>query len=131
MRHAFLLLTVFLRPDKLVVIDGSGVTTSMTRTYARDPRGERVHGSTPRNRGTVTTLFGALGLKGRRAIMTIEGGTSAAVFEALVQDVLVPALKPGDVVVLDNLGATRPSLSPWTSSPRAIAPAGSGTAAMP
>ena len=77
----------------------------MTRTHGRAPEGERVHGSVPRNRGTVTTLLGALGLGGMRAMMTIEGGTTANVFEAFVRHVLVPTLKPGDVVVMDNLGA--------------------------
>lgn len=81
----------------------------MTRDYARAPRGERAHGHVPRNRGTVTTMIGALGLEGVRAMMTVEGGTDADVFETFVQHLLVPALKPGDIVVLDNVGAHKPA----------------------
>jgi len=80
----------------------------MTREYARGPRGERVQGYVPRNRGTVTTMIGAMGLDGVRAMMTVEGATDAEVFEAFVTHLLVPKLKPGDIVVLDNVGAHKP-----------------------
>lgn len=80
----------------------------MTRDYARGPRGERVQGYVPRNRGTVTTMIGAMGLDGVRALMTVEGATDAEVFETFVTHLLVPKLKPGDVVVLDNVGAHKP-----------------------
>ncbi len=56
----------------------------MTREYARGPRGERVQGYVPRNRGTVTTMIGAMGIDGVRAMMTVEGATDAEVFEAFV-----------------------------------------------
>ena len=80
----------------------------MTRDYARAPRGVRAHDAVPRNRGTVTTMLGALGLDGMRAMMTIEGATDADVFGAFVTHVLVPTLKPGDIVVMDNVGAHKP-----------------------
>ena len=80
----------------------------MTPLYARSPRGERVYDSIPRNRGTVTTMLGALDCKGIRGMMTIEGATDTDVFEAFVEQVLVPKLNPGDFVVLDNLGAHKP-----------------------
>jgi transposase len=80
----------------------------MTREYARGPRGERVQGHVPRNRGTVTTMIGAMGIDGVRAMMTVEGATDAEVFEAFVTHLLVPKLKPGDIVVLDNVGAHKP-----------------------
>jgi transposase len=80
----------------------------MTREYGRAPRGERVHGSVPRNRGEVTTMIGALDVCGVRAMMTVEGGTDAEVFEAFLEQVLVRRLRPGDIVVLDNLGAHKP-----------------------
>lgn len=53
-------------------------------------------------------MLGALGLDGIRAMMTVEGGTDAEVFEVFVTRVLVPALKPGDIVILDNVGAHKP-----------------------
>jgi transposase len=80
----------------------------MTREYARGLRGERVKGYVPRSRGTVTTMIGAMGLDGIRAMMTVEGATDAEVFEAFVTHVLVPKLKPGNTVVLDNVGAHKP-----------------------
>jgi transposase len=80
----------------------------MTPDYAWAPRGERVSDFVPRNRGTVTTLLGALTVTGLVAMMTVEGATDAEVFEAFVQHVLVPKLQPGDIVVLDNLGAHKP-----------------------
>lgn len=79
----------------------------MTREYARAPRGERAHGSIPRNAGTVTTMIGALDVKGVRAMMTDEGATDGEVFETFLQRVLFRKLKPGDIVVLDNVGAHR------------------------
>lgn len=80
----------------------------MTRDYARAPRGERAHGRVPRNRGTVTTMIGAMGLQGIRALMTVEGATDGDVFETFVEHVLVPKLNAGDIVVLDNVGAHKP-----------------------
>jgi transposase len=79
----------------------------MTRDRAWAPRGEPVEDVRPRNRGTVITMIGALTLDGLTAMMTIEGGTDADVFEAYVEHFLVPELSHGDIVVLDNLGAHR------------------------
>jgi hypothetical protein len=70
----------------------------MTRDYARAPRGERAHGRVPRNRGTVTTMIGAMGLEGVRAMMIVEGATDGEVFESFVEHILVPKLKAGDIV---------------------------------
>jgi transposase len=77
----------------------------MTRDYARAPRGERALGAVPRNAGTVTTMIGALDVNGVRAMMTIEGATDGEVFEIFLERVLLRKLKPGDIVVLDNVGA--------------------------
>ena len=82
---------------------------AMTRDYGRAPRGERVFGSVPRNRGEVTTMIGALGIKGIRALMTVEGGTDGDVFEAFIEQFLVRKLQPGDIVVLDNVDAHKPT----------------------
>lgn len=77
----------------------------MTDEHARSPHGERAHDVLPRNRGTVTTMLGALTADGMSALMTIEGGTSAEVFQAFVEQMLVPIIEPGDTVFLDNLAA--------------------------
>jgi transposase len=80
----------------------------MTRRRARAPRGTRARGAVPRNRGAVTTLITGLALSGMSPAMTVEGGTSAAVFAAYLQRVLLPWLRPGQVVVVDNVGAHQP-----------------------
>ena len=77
----------------------------MTRLYARAPKGERAYGSVPRNRGKNTTLLASMTLCGMGTAMAVEGSTTAKVFEAYVERFLVPELKPGQVVILDNLGA--------------------------
>jgi transposase len=109
LRRIFLILTLLLDPRRFVFLDETGCHLSMTRTHGRAPRGERVVGHVPRNRGTVTTVLGALALDGIRALMTIEGATTADVFEAFIEHMLIPNLNPGDIIVMDNLGAHRPA----------------------
>src|SRR5687768_12597955 len=95
-------------PARLVFIDECGTHTSMTRRRARAPRGERAHGAVPRNRGPVTTLLAGVSLAGMSPAMTVEGGTDTAVFATYLQHFLLPALTPGTVVVVDNVGAHQP-----------------------
>ena len=59
----------------------------------------------PRNRGKNTTLLASMGAEGMGPCAAVEGATTSAVFEAYVGQVLAPSLRPGQVVVLDNLGA--------------------------
>lgn len=92
-------------PGRLWFVDECGTHTSLTRRYARSRRGERAVGSVPRNRGQATTLIAALTPHGLRAGFALAGGVSGEVFSVYVQRVLAPLLGPGDVVVLDNLGA--------------------------
>ncbi len=95
-------------PTQLVFIDECGTHTSMTRRRARAPRGTRARGAVPRNRGAVTTLIAGLSLAGMSPAMTVEGGTTAAVFATYLDRVLTPALRPGQLVVVDNVGAHKP-----------------------
>jgi transposase len=95
-------------PGRLVFVDECGTHTSMTRRRARARRGERARGRVPRNRGPVTTLPAGLGLAGMVPAMTVEGGTDTAVFAAYLQRFLLPALRPGQIVVVDNVGAHKP-----------------------
>ncbi|MDQ3590046.1 MAG: IS630 family transposase [Actinomycetota bacterium] len=93
---------------RLVFVDESGFHTSMTRLYARAPRGKRAYGKVPRNRGKNTTLIAAITLEGAMGIsMTVEGATDSEAFEAYVEHFLAPTLEKGQVVVLDGLGAHR------------------------
>jgi transposase len=109
LRSRFIAYAKTLDPTRLVFLDEAGSHIAMTRDYGRAPRGERVVGSVPRNRGEVTTMIGALDIHGMRALMTVEGATDADVFEAFVERVLVRRLRPGDIVVLDNVGAHKPT----------------------
>ena len=91
-------------PGRLVFVDETGVTTAMTPAYGRAPRGERVEASAPAWWESVTVIA-AMGLDGVRAPLALPGSVNAATFEAYVEQVLVPALRPGDVVVFDNLSS--------------------------
>jgi len=71
----------------------------------RAPRGQRAHATKPVNRGRHVTVLGALGLHGVVAAMTVEGFTDGDVFLAFLHEVLVPRLRPGQVVIMDNLKA--------------------------
>ena len=91
----------------MVFVDECGTHTSMTRLRARAPRGERVYGLVPRNRGKNTTLLASMTHEGMGPAMTVVGSTTKVVFETYVERVLAPSLCAGQVVVLDNLGAHR------------------------
>jgi transposase len=101
-RRAFRRKIVPIEPGRLVFVDETGVTTAMTPAYGRAPRGERVEDSVPASWESVTVIA-ALGLDGVRAPLAVPGAVDAATFETYVEQVLVPALRPGDVVVFDNL----------------------------
>ena len=90
-------------------MDECGTHTSMTRLYARAPKGERAceraYGKVPRNRGKNTTLLASMSVRGMGPCLTVEGATTKAVFETYVEQVLVPSLRAGQVVILDNLSS--------------------------
>jgi len=92
-------------PERLIFLDESGVTTSMTRLRGRCLGGRRIHEATPGGHWKVMTILGAMSLSGMIATMTIEEATDADIFLAYVEQVLSPVLKPGDVVVMDNLSS--------------------------
>ena len=77
----------------------------MTRLRGRAPRGQRLVMGCPHGRWTTTTMVSSVRLDGTSACMTIAGATDTEVFRAYVRDILVPTLRPGDIVVLDNLRA--------------------------
>jgi transposase len=96
-------------PQQLVFLDESGVTTEMTRRYGRALRGERVREGAPAGHWHTLTLLGAISLEGVVATMTIESPTDSDVFLSYVEQVLCPRLRPGQVVVMDNLSAHKNS----------------------
>ena len=104
---------------RLVFVDESGFHISMTRLYARAPKGKRAYGKVPRNRGKNTTLIVAITLQGAMGeSMTLEGATDALAFEAYdMEHFLAPSLEKGQVVVLDGLGGTGRRTSGSPSKP--------------
>ena len=89
-------------PERLVFVDETGATTAMARAYGRAPVGERVQATAPGIWKNVTLISG-LRTSGVVAPMALPGATDRPVFETYVEQVLAPELRPGDVVVWDNL----------------------------
>jgi len=90
---------------RLIFIDETWAKTNMTRLRGRAPRGQRLIGKTPHGHWKTTTLIAALGIEGVRCSTVVDGAVNRDVFEAFVEQVLVPELREGDVVVLDNLSS--------------------------
>ena len=94
-----------LNPSDLVFVDETSTHTAMTRRRARAPRGERAVGRTPRNHGPNMTLLAALTPEGIGPAIALPGAVDGAAFTAYAKRVLAPSLRPGQVVILDNLSA--------------------------
>jgi hypothetical protein len=92
-----------LDPRRLVFIDATGVNTKMTRGYGRAPRGERVVAKAPRGHWKSTTFPAAPRGDGLTAPLVIDGALTGELFLAYARQQLAPALRPGDIVTLDNL----------------------------
>ena len=94
-----------LAPDDLVFLDETGSHLGYTPTHARAPRGQRAYATAPRNPGENKTVVAALTLDGVRALLRFDGGMTSARFAGYVRHVLAPTLRPGQVVIADNLRA--------------------------
>ena len=108
-RHAWLAAQPGLKPERLVFIDETGASTKMARRYGRALRGDRCRASVPHGHWKTTTFVGALRLEGMTAPMVLDGAMHGAAFLAYVEQVLAPTLVPGDIVVMDNLPAHKPT----------------------
>ena len=96
---------VDLDPDRVVFLDETATATNMQRRYGRAPRGQRCRIAVPHGHYKTTTVTAALRASGPFALELMDGATNGRRFRAYVADVLVPALRPGDTVVMDNLAA--------------------------
>lgn len=116
-------------PGKLVFIDETWATTNMTRLRGRSKVGERLVAKVPHGHWKTTTLIAAPDHAGMRCSAVIDGSINRNVFEAFAEQVLLPQLRQGDTVVMDNLsshkgvrvraliesvGATVPYLPPYS-----------------
>lgn len=82
----------------------------MARRCGRAPRGQRCRAPVPHGHWKTTTFVGALRIEGMTAPMVLDGAMHGAAFLAYVEQVLVPTLCPGDIVVMDNLPAHKPTV---------------------
>lgn len=94
-----------LDPDKLVFIDETSLNTKMSRLRGRSRQGERCRAAIPHGHWKTTTFTGALRLTGMTAPMVLDGAMNAEAFRAYIDQVLVPTLRPGDIVIMDNLSS--------------------------
>lgn len=92
-----------LHPDHLVFLDETGVSTNMTRLRGRCAGGERLIGKVPHGHWNITTFIAGLRCDGLVAPMVTDGAMNGEIFLAYVEQLLVPVLRPGDHVIMDNL----------------------------
>jgi len=104
-RRAWQAVTATLDPERLVFLDESGVATDMIRRYGRSLRGRRVHDHTPHQHWQTSTFVAALRVGGLTAPGLLDGPMDGDSFLAYLDQVLVPTLRGGDLVVMDNLAA--------------------------
>lgn len=104
-RAAFVEQQSGLNPERLVFVDESGFRLGSSPRHGWAPRGVDSPGRQVQGKWETVTMLGALALNGFRGFMTIDAGTSTEVFEAFVCYELVPNLRPGDIVLWDNLSA--------------------------
>ena len=90
---------------RFVFVDEMGTNASLSPLYGWARRGRRVCFEAPRNWGKNVTLLASMSRSGMGPCLAVEGATTREVFEAYLEGVLAPSLRPGQVVVLDNLSA--------------------------
>ena len=98
-----------LDPARLVFLDETWTATNMARTRGRCARGERLRSPVPHGHWKTTTFVAGLRLSGIAVPFVLDGPINREAFQAYVEQVLVPELAPGDIVVMDNLGSHKGS----------------------
>ena len=91
-------------PERFRFIDESGAKTNMVRLHGRCPQGQRLLSKAPAGHWQTTTMIAAVGLDGVQAPFALEGAVDTDAFLVYVEQVLLPTLHGGEIVVLDNLG---------------------------
>ena len=94
-----------LDPDRLIFLDETGTSTSMARLRGRSPRGERLIGKVPHGHWKITTFIAGLRREEITAPFVIDKPMNSTIFKAYLEQCLVPTLRPGDIVVMDNLSS--------------------------
>jgi transposase len=104
-KHGHPEIEVDLDPTRIVFIDETAANTKMARLYGRAPRGERCRAPVPHGHWKTTTFTAGLRHDGIAAPMVLDGPMNGDAFLAYVEQALVPELRPGDIVIMDNLPA--------------------------
>ena len=104
-RRAWSRLAALVDPSAWVWLDETGSHLGYTPTHARAPRGQRAYASAPRNQGENKTVLAALSLAGVGPTLRFDGPMTTSRFEGYIRHVLAPTLRPGQIVVADNLRA--------------------------
>ena len=97
--------------QRLVFLDETGAKTNMTRLYGRAMHGERCYDSTPDGRWERTTLLSAIRVNGETYSMVFDGALDAKMYNAYIEKILAPALKPEDIVIADNLNVHKSEIA--------------------
>lgn len=115
-----------LDPEQLIFLDETWARTNMTRSHGRSPRGLRLHDAVPYGRWKTSTFVAGLRQNGLVAPAVFNGAINGQLFLAYVEQVLVPTLRPGDIVMMDNLSSHK-----VTGVREAIAAAGASVLYLP
>jgi transposase len=94
-----------LDPERLVFIDETWASTNMARRHGRAPKGKRLRAGIPQGHWKTTTFVAGLRLTGLMATMVLDGPINREAFQAYVEQLLVRELRPGDIVIMDNLSS--------------------------
>lgn len=89
--------------EHLVFLDESGININMTRYYGRGLSSERVSDHVPLKKTKSTTVLSSIRLNGEKAFTTFSGGTTGERFLSYLKDILIPTLRSGDIIVMDNM----------------------------
>ena len=92
------------QPEHLVFVDEAAAKTNMTPLYGWSPKGKRCYGRAPCNWST-TTMLSSIRLNGKSEGIIFDGGVTKGIFREYIEDILLPTLNPGDVIIMDNLRA--------------------------
>ncbi len=104
-REAWFESQIDLDPERLVFIDETWASTAMARRYGRAPRGQRLRVGVPYGHWKTTTFVAGLRVSGVVAPFVLDGPINRNAFETYVEKVLLPELRPGDIVIMDNLSS--------------------------
>ena len=107
MRLIVILFNIYLNRYNLVFLDESSATTSLSRLYGRSDVGKRLSGSSPYGHWMTVSMLCAVRIDGPIAPLLVDGAVDGAMFTAWLEQFLVRELRPGDVVIMDNLNTHR------------------------